>query len=384
MTNNREVPYCEVSEYTLASIKTMRIVMTRITLVAFVLLTGFFYITGKPVDETGPLPNTFADLAKHKVLVGQVSKSINPEYLDTASHSQLGQNGPVGEIKSIQQKSRAAAPQIPVRNPRRIAPLSPQYAKFAAKHDPVATRAIKKPEVDNKKPELVFGEARNKFTVGAVKPLVVSYQQRYVKVKKPVLGPRLTTVLLKRELKRVGCYRGNVSGNWDDEAQAALQLFNTNSGANLPLKIPAVATLEKLQQVRKTVCVNKPEKPTAGQAIIANARPALLKSGFTKKSNQWRTKIQYKKTAYHPLPTSVPPLYNDKNTRSENVLTIPAVKRTKKKYTITKRYRSKRRKKIRIARRKAKRRTAVRSWKRTYRRKRFGFRHRDGSFSFNN
>jgi hypothetical protein len=43
---------------------------------------------------------------------------------------------------------------------------------------------------------------------------------------------------LQRELKRVGCYAGNASGDWDDPTRSAMAAFDDRIGARLSLKAP--------------------------------------------------------------------------------------------------------------------------------------------------
>lgn len=357
--------------------------MTRITLVAFVLLTGFFYVTGKPVDETGPVTNTFADLASQKTVIGQAPKSNGISNLFASRDAQAGRNRDVRAVKPVQisQNTKAATPDIPARNPRRGITSSPEKTKTIPKVRPTTSSAVQTARLGNRETNQIFGEARANFTGGAIKPLVVSYQQRYRKARQPVLGPRLTAVLVKRELRRIGCYRGNVTSNWDNSAKAALQLYNTNAGTNLSTQTPTVGSLEKLQLVTKTVCFEKPvTKPT----IVAHILPTRSKTVALRKNNQWRTKIQRRKTNYRPLPTSNSPRYN-RGVKRRVVDTHDARPITRSKpHTIAKKRRIKHTKRTRVAKRKARRRTAVRSWRRTYRRKRFGFSNRGGSFSLNN
>jgi hypothetical protein len=45
-------------------------------------------------------------------------------------------------------------------------------------------------------------------------------------------------IKLQRELKRVGCYTGSASGDWDDPTRSAMAAFDDHIGARLSLKAP--------------------------------------------------------------------------------------------------------------------------------------------------
>jgi hypothetical protein len=265
-----------------------------------------------------------------------------------------------------------ALPDVPNRNPRRATTGVIKTAALAKKTKTNDTSA--------------FGEARSKTTSASSKPLVVSYQQRYTKAKQPVLGPRLTAILLKRELRRVGCYDGNITSNWDENARNAVQQFNLKVGYNLPVEIPQAAALAKVQQVAKIIC--RKELPV-GRTIVAKAETTTPKLQREKKSRQWRTNVQRRNVAFRPMPTSS---YKKKTasrsrparSRYEAAPVYRAKPRAvakRRAHVARKRAKARR---LRVATKKrARRKTAIRGWKRTYRRKKFGFRNRGGSISLN-
>lgn len=360
--------------------------MTRITFVAFILLTGFFYITGRPVDEKGPQANSFADLVGQKTAIGHASPGRAPKQLLNQHRSHFGENNSDGRAISGEQKNlilsswniNAATPNLPSRNPRRFVSPSPQRAR-------TSLAAIKAAALVKPKTNQIFGEVRNKVTSASVKPLAVSYQQRYAKKTKPVLGPRLTAVLLKRELRRVGCYGGNVTSRWNSEARAAIETFNVNTGAKLPTGRPTVRSLERVQQVTKIVCR---KKTAVGRSVIANVGPDNSGSKALKKASPWRAKVQRqikpsKNSNYRILPTVATSRYKSVG----NIHLVKSYRTSKvtraKRRRVAKRYRVMRSKRYRITRRKARRRPAVRSWRRSHRRKRFGFRLSGGVLSIN-
>ena len=362
--------------------------MTRLTLVAFIALTGFFYVTGKPVDETGPVVNRFADLAGQKTVAAAMPSALLTGQMASPSLPRSGDNHNFDLTKQLASTGGVRALDIPVRNPRRVAKALPRIAQ-AVKKTPIG--AVRTASVAKPKSSQMFGQVRHKITSVSAKPLAVSYQQRFVKTTKSVLGPRLTAVLIKRELRRVGCYDGNVTSKWDDKARAAVETFNFNAGTKLATSVPVVASLERLQQATKTVCLEKPAtKPTIiVRAVTAGTVASVSAIRAKQKTTAWRTrtsrqKAEDRKPSFRIIPTVTEPRYRSVGTIGPvETYDRPQYRRIKKRRLVSKK-RARRLKRIRVAKRKARRRTAVRSWKRTYRRKKFGFRRTGGDFSIGN
>ncbi len=61
-------------------------------------------------------------------------------------------------------------------------------------------------------------------------------------------------VLIKTQLRRLGCFRGRIAATWDAEAQDAMVLYNYYSHTNLPVDVPARHALKILTQTRNIVC----------------------------------------------------------------------------------------------------------------------------------
>jgi len=365
--------------------------MTRITLIAFVLLTGYFYMTGKSVDENGPQINSFTNLAGPKTTITDARLSRTSGQLLHLNKSQTGGNRSDGlnqtdELTKLIQSSwntGAAAPELPARNPRRLASPSPRL--IVATHKS-SLSAIKAAALVKPKTRQIFGEVRNKVTSASVKPLAINYQQKYIKTHKSVLGPRLTAVLVKRELRRVGCYRGNVTSSWNKDARTAIETFNFNTGAKLPSERPTVSSLERIQQVAKIVCSNK---TNAGRRVIADAGPVprlgTSKTKALKKVEPWRSKTQRQikqpsNSTRRALPIVAPRYKSDRKMRL--VGTYNSRIRIKRRRARI--YPHMRGEKYYIARQKARRRPLVRSWRRHNRPRKFSFKLSAGSFSDNN
>ncbi len=369
--------------------------MSRITFIAFIMLSGFFYVTGKPVDKTELQISGDGSVA---LLDSDASQTTKTSHASILPEKKSGTYAPslapvlirvVPPIKNagLQRKSEGLQP--PSRNPRRqnttpakivTAALAPQKTPASPEKPVIRGRTeiafLKKP-VKN----LTFADVKSKSTSGAVRPLMINYQKRYVKAKKPVLGPRLTAILLKRELRRVGCYEGAITSSWNDNARSAVKNFNLNSNGKLAVKTPTATALEHVQQTTKVVCV---KKTPALRTIVANVPAAVATTLAAKKLNPWTTKLQRSKRSaqnseFLDETSDILPL-NTEPTAQNYIRKVrkPSVRRPNYR-AIAKRVR-----KSRYARRTVRRRTAVRSWKRTYRRRRFGFKRSGMEFSIGN
>ncbi|MCF6200100.1 MAG: hypothetical protein L3J67_12045 [Hyphomicrobiaceae bacterium] len=372
--------------------------MSRLTFISFIMLTGFFYVTGKPVDKTDLRIDGSTEVSSQNFVADETAQTVNAATIHEKEQKVFS---PVLSPLQMQPivSARNIMPALPSRNPKRqnSAPSEIVIATATAgtmlHKDIVAKADIE--IVTPKKPvrNLTFAQVRNKSTSSTTKPLSVSYQQRYVKAKKPVLGPRLTAILLKRELRRVGCYTGAITSSWDDSAINAIEGFNLNSNNNLTIKTPTASALEQVQQTAKVVCVRK---PSTGRTIIANATRPTKKVLAVKNVRQWKPKLlkskrPVRKAALFTKPTTSP-LFKFQN-KSRSLNNSRKARKSVTRQAKFKRVRGKKRnyraivkraKKQRYARRTVRRRTAVRSWKRTYRRKRFGFKRSGMEFSIGN
>jgi hypothetical protein len=61
-------------------------------------------------------------------------------------------------------------------------------------------------------------------------------------------------IKLQRELKRVGCYAGSGSGDWDDPTRRAMATFDARIGARLSLKAPEPKFLTLVAGYRNRAC----------------------------------------------------------------------------------------------------------------------------------
>jgi hypothetical protein len=89
---------------------------------------------------------------------------------------------------------------------------------------------------------------------------------------------------LQKELKRVGCYYGQLNGMWTAKARAAMQEFTERVNATLPLNGPDPILLTLLRNYQDKVCGSP--CPT-GQTLTRDDRclPNAILAQATKKRN---------------------------------------------------------------------------------------------------
>ncbi len=90
---------------------------------------------------------------------------------------------------------------------------------------------------------------------------------------------------LQRELQRVGCYEGEVTGNWTPSTKRAMSTFMDRVNATLPMEEPDYILLTLVQGHTAAACGT--ECPS-GQAISANGRcvPNAVVAGATRKTQR--------------------------------------------------------------------------------------------------
>ena len=372
--------------------------MSRLTFLAFMMLTGFFYITGKPADESDNQVNRFAGTMRQDFAPAGKVGGLRAPVTQQASGPTDAVPGrmvlPVSRKKNVAQSKMDVAelfPLLPSRNPRRsktsITHNASDYGiRTAALAVPASYNRIK--VSSNPKPIKAFSFDDIKSSSTAIKPLAVSYRQRYVKIKRPVLGPRLTAILIKRELRRVGCYKGTITSKWDSGVKNAIQDFNLHTNSNLIAASPNADSLQRMQQITRMVC---PQEPVAARTIVASIGKKKRKVKGKRHAFHGR-KWPPAKTAVRPTRKLTAPVFRSASTsplalnrgtkaRYNDAVQKPAfVKSARSARKVRARRRNfraiaaRRRARLRFARRTIQRRTAVRGWRRTYRRRRFGFR----------
>jgi hypothetical protein len=346
--------------------------MTRLTIIAFLLMSGFFYVTGKPIDRNAD-QEFAAQLARaveevHSVAPAAAGQGTVPAIL-ASTDAQLA---PTAAIIS----KAAPLPDLPTRRPSRKAAPAVAMAAEVAKAE-VKGAAAKTDDA-----------GASEVVANGPTPLFKSMQERYAAPKPAVLGPRLTAVLIKRELRRVGCYDGNITGIWDDGARNAVELYNSQAASRVNAEAPDVATLEALQRLTKPVCTGASNTVVAA-ATAEGAAPVPRRAG---ESNiNWKALGTSQTIAYQP------PAYQPSSGASDaaNDVRVAAAEDGEQQVQQTEVYRiAPARERRRHAARASKfkgftiaqsyfkaTKTVVRGWKSYAPRRRFGFSSHNGGFS---
>jgi hypothetical protein len=127
--------------------------------------------------------------------------------------------------------------------------------------------------------------------------MVVSPQPRWVIIETPAgklsaLDGDVLSRELQRELRRVGCYNGDISGSWTPETQRAMQTFTNRVNATLPLEEPNRVLLALLQSHPDKTCSNpcpSGENPsTDGRCVPSVAGISVKISALTSRKAQPR------------------------------------------------------------------------------------------------
>lgn len=71
------------------------------------------------------------------------------------------------------------------------------------------------------------------------------------------------TRALQKELRRVGCYAGEITGSWGPSSRHAMRMFADKMQVRLPIEAPDHVLLKLVQQQKTAVC-------------LANAEPRLI------------------------------------------------------------------------------------------------------------
>jgi hypothetical protein len=127
--------------------------------------------------------------------------------------------------------------------------------------------------------------------------MVVSPQPRWLVIETPAgklsaLDGDVLTRELQRQLRRVGCYNGDISGSWTPATQRAMQTFTNRINASLPLEEPNRVLLALLQSHPDKTCSNpcpSGENPsTDGRCVPSVAGISVKISALTSRKAQPR------------------------------------------------------------------------------------------------
>jgi len=107
----------------------------------------------------------------------------------------------------------------------------------------------------------------------ALKPLPASSaQSRYTRV---LLSPADQEAMardIQRELRRVGCFRGDVDGAWGPQSRQAMAAFTSQLKLRIPFEAPDESLLRLVQGQTQKVC-GAPELDPEQAAVTAGAEP---------------------------------------------------------------------------------------------------------------
>ena len=93
----------------------------------------------------------------------------------------------------------------------------------------------------------------------------------------PVPQDASLTREIQRELKRVGCYDGQIDGKWAAQSRLAMKNFTDNASSNLPIDRPDYSLLRLAQAHHGKAC------DLAGSKGLLPPPPSLLYEGHAPK-----------------------------------------------------------------------------------------------------
>jgi hypothetical protein len=149
---------------------------------------------------------------------------------------------PRGEAAPVAQSAppETAPPAPAVANdppdPAATAPVSPTSSPPALAPPPAVRRQLR-PAV----PAVALAEAPARVPVGETGAAA------------PIAGPALTREI-QRQLRRIGCYRGEVSGVWSPSVRQAMKVLTDRVNASLPVEQPDPVLLAMTQSQAPGIC----------------------------------------------------------------------------------------------------------------------------------
>jgi hypothetical protein len=165
----------------------------------------------------------------------------------------------------------SSAPPAPAQQSDRAAPAPAKTDGVKAPAQPPASVALAaaSPEAIDPPPNAAppaerVDETTRRVPVGASKAPNVP----------PLEGPALTREI-QRQLKRVGCYGGEISGTWSPSVRQAMQAFTRRVNASLPVAQPDPVLLAMVQSQASGVC-NAACAPGQERAADGRCLPAAI------------------------------------------------------------------------------------------------------------
>jgi hypothetical protein len=127
---------------------------------------------------------------------------------------------------------------------------------------------------------------------------------------------------LQRELKRVGCYEGEVSGVWSPPSRAAMKAFTEHVNATLPVDAPDQILLALVQGHRGQAC-GAACRPNEAQAGDGRCLPKAIVAKADRTGDQADAKTE---PAITPVPVPVPAVRVPAPPRAEPATPAPAAR----------------------------------------------------------
>jgi hypothetical protein len=111
---------------------------------------------------------------------------------------------------------------------------------------------------------------------------------------------------LQRELKRVGCYSGEINGAWTTSSRMAMKAFTDRVNATLPIDQPDYVLLSLLQGYQDKACgAGCPTGQTASEGGVCTPNAVIAATAKTPTSQEAKTEAMPEK-ANTTLASSVP------------------------------------------------------------------------------
>ena len=110
--------------------------------------------------------------------------------------------------------------------------------------------------------------------------------------------------MLQTELKRVGCYSGAISGDWNATSRRALDAFNRNAGAKFDTKIATLDVLGAVRDLQRRVCPLE-----CGRGLRANGEECVkitCDSGYVIGDNGACERVKDRSRSVSPAPSAPP------------------------------------------------------------------------------
>jgi hypothetical protein len=102
-----------------------------------------------------------------------------------------------------------------------------------------------------------------------------------VQTVRPPLDRLSLTRTLQRELKKIGCYRGDINGVWTNATRKAMEAFTQLANAKLPIDQPNHVLLALVQSDLHQGCSVRCRESRTNHSACPEATPALPKTKAT-------------------------------------------------------------------------------------------------------